>query len=191
MLFPHRTLEAIATGKVTVAYRRWRRPMAKAGGTLKTAIGVLVIERLEEVAEDAITSRSAADAGYASLAALLQETARRSQGALYRITFRLAGSDSKRTAGRQPVIKAEEWLEITRRLAQLDANSRQGEWTLRILDWIGRHPGGRARDLALVMGREKEWLKIQIRKLKTLGLTESLTTGYRLSPRGIAWMSGR
>jgi hypothetical protein len=30
---------------------------------------------------------------------------------------------------------------------------------------------------------------IDVRKLKALGLTESLGTGYRLSPRGRAWLA--
>ena len=36
------------------------------------------------------------------------------------------------------------------------------------------------------LGREKEPLKGDVRKLKDLGLTESLNPGYRLSPRGTA-----
>jgi hypothetical protein len=42
----------------------------------------------------------------------------------------------------------------------------------------------RAEDLAHSVGREKMPFKLDVRKLKELGLTESLTTGYRLSPRG-------
>jgi len=35
-------------------------------------------------------------------------------------------------------------------------------------------------------GQDKISFKLNVRKLKTLGLTESLEVGYRLSPRGIA-----
>jgi len=34
------------------------------------------------------------------------------------------------------------------------------------------------------VGLEKEAFKLNVRKLKNLGLTESLGTGYRISPRG-------
>ena len=38
--------------------------------------------------------------------------------------------------------------------------------------------------------REKKPFKISVRKLKGLGLTESLETGYRLSRRGRALLDG-
>lgn len=41
-----------------------------------------------------------------------------------------------------------------------------------------------AGELASLLGFEKEELKLKVRKLKELGLTESLQPGYRLSPRG-------
>jgi hypothetical protein len=44
----------------------------------------------------------------------------------------------------------------------------------------------RAEDLAHSVGREKQPFKLDVRKLKELGLTESLEIGYRLSPRGEA-----
>ena len=43
-------------------------------------------------------------------------------------------------------------------------------------------------DLAARLGRERLDFKTDVRKLKALGLTESLTVGYRLSPRGMAWL---
>ena len=48
----------------------------------------------------------------------------------------------------------------------------------------------RAADLAAALGREKLPFKADVRKLKALGLTESLERGYRLSPRGRAWLAG-
>jgi hypothetical protein len=40
--------------------------------------------------------------------------------------------------------------------------------------------------LARALGAEKMRFKQDVRKLKELGLTESLEVGYRLSPRGQA-----
>ncbi|MHB1137901.1 MAG: hypothetical protein ACYC2O_03025, partial [Microthrixaceae bacterium] len=51
---------------------------------------------------------------------------------------------------------------------------------------IDAHPRLRAADLALLMAdpQETQAFKTDVRKLKALGLTESLEVGYRLSPRG-------
>lgn len=51
---------------------------------------------------------------------------------------------------------------------------------------IRDRPGVRAADLAAAAGRETLPFKRDVRKLKELGLTESLEVGYRLSPRGAA-----
>jgi hypothetical protein len=51
---------------------------------------------------------------------------------------------------------------------------------------IAERPGTRAGDLAAGMGRDRPSFKIDVRKLKELGLTESLKIGYQLSPRGRA-----
>jgi hypothetical protein len=44
----------------------------------------------------------------------------------------------------------------------------------------------RAPELAAELGRDTPSFKRDVRKLKELGLTESLDIGYRLSPRGVA-----
>ena len=46
----------------------------------------------------------------------------------------------------------------------------------------------RAPDLAAQVGRETGEFKRDVRKLKELGLTISLEVGYRLSPRGQAYL---
>jgi hypothetical protein len=43
-----------------------------------------------------------------------------------------------------------------------------------------------AATLAAALGRERDRFKIDVRKLKALGLTESLEVGYRISPLGRA-----
>jgi len=53
---------------------------------------------------------------------------------------------------------------------------------------IAAAPGTRAADLAAGFGRERLSFKADVRKLKALGLTESLEVGYRLSPRGRAYL---
>ena len=66
----------------------------------------------------------------------------------------------------------------------MDEASRHGPWTRAVLELIATKPEVRAEELAAEMGREKLPFKRDVRKLKELGLTESLNPGYRLSPRG-------
>ena len=72
------------------------------------------------------------------------------------------------------------------RLERFDSASRHGPWTRATSELIAASPETRAEDLAASVGREKLPFKRDVRKLKELGLTESLLVGYRLSPRGRA-----
>ena len=66
----------------------------------------------------------------------------------------------------------------------MDARDAAGPWTLTVLRMIGASPGTRAADLAARMNWETPPFKARVRRLKALGLTESLEVGYRLSLRG-------
>jgi hypothetical protein len=79
---------------------------------------------------------------------------------------------------------------IDMRLDRLDTHSPDGPWTRATLDAIARRPAVRAGDLAAELGRQRLPFKADVRKLKRLGLTESLEVGYRLSPRGRAYLDG-
>jgi hypothetical protein len=63
---------------------------------------------------------------------------------------------------------------------------RLGGWTIPTLRLIGRRPRIAASRLAASLGRERDPFKIDVRKLKRLGLTQSFEVGYELSPRGRA-----
>ena len=186
MLFPLTTLRAIEAGEVTLAFRRWRRPTVRAGGTLRTRVGVLAIESVEPVSEQAITDADARRAGAAGRDELIAGL--RPEGTLYRIEFRLAGPDPRIALRERADMDAGERAVIDARLARLDAASRHGPWTARVLELIARRPATRAPDLAAELGRETAPFKADVRKLKELGLTESLERGYRLSPRGLAYV---
>jgi hypothetical protein len=80
---------------------------------------------------------------------------------------------------------------IEARLERLDRASPVGPWTRATLDIIARRPAVRAGDLAAELGRERLPFKADVRKLKRLGLTESLDVGYRLSPRGRSYLDRR
>jgi hypothetical protein len=185
MLFRQDDLRRIAEGEVTLAFRRWRRPTVKAGGTLRTQVGVLAIESVKVVEERDVTEADARRAGAESREALLAGLP--GEGALHRVAFRLAGPDPRIALRARSDISAAERAEIDARLTRLDAASRHGPWTTKVLGLIADQPGTRAPDLAASLGRETAPFKADVRKLKELGLTESLEVGYRLSPRGCAY----
>jgi len=185
MLFPPATLRAIADGTVTLAFRRWPQPRVKPGGRQRTAIGVIAFDTVEAVDHADINDVDARAAGFTGRDELLAFLDRRSSGTIYRIGLRRAGSDP-RVALRETLPDAEQLREIERRLERLDRASRHGPWTAAVLQAIHDAPGVRAADLAPRFDRERLPFKLDVRKLKELGLTESLPRGYRLSPRGRA-----
>ena len=191
MLLKRETLEGIAEGRVTLAFRRWKRPTVRAGGELRTAVGVLAIDAVDAIAESDITDADAHSAGYPARGTLLAELNRRSDGDLYRVAVRLAGDDPRTALLEQDTLDGVAIEAIAARLARFDQASRHGPWTETVLRLIEASPGVRAPDLAASLGRQTQPFKRDVRKLKELGLTESLEVGYRLSPRGRAWLANR
>ncbi len=189
MLIPIRDLQLIAEGRVTVAFRRWAKPRVKSGSTLRTAVGVLAIESVEPVAEADLSASDANAAGFPDLAALHFSLSKRTEGSLFRVRLHLQGADPRTELRSRAELSAEELGQLRSRLSRLDASSHHGPWTFRTLKAIQDRPGCRAAELARQLDVDKQWLKVSIRKLKELGLTESLQVGYRVSPRGEALLS--
>ncbi len=184
MLFRSDFLDGIRRGAITLAFRRWQRPTVKSGGTLLTAIGQLSIKSVEPITLEQITPAQARRAGYTSRQALLDELNQRSGGRVYRIALGPLQADPRIALRTSRATSNAEIASLRARLARLDARSPDGPWTSRTLEVLRAHPGVRAGDLCVLVGQEKERFKVNVRKLKNLGLTESLGTGYRLSPRG-------
>ena len=187
MQFRPADLAAIAAGEVTVAFRRWKRPMAKAGGTQLTPVGVLAFDSVERV--DEITPADARRAGFADPEAAWAMLRGR-EGDLYRIRLRIAGPDPRVELREAAALTDADRADIAARLARMDRASTHGAWTEATLRAIADAPGTRAADLAERFGRERLAFKADVRKLKALGLTESLEVGYRLSRRGRAYLDG-
>ena len=183
MLLKRSELEAIASGDVSLVFRRWKKPSVKTGGSLKTGLGVLSIERVTKVDRSQITAQHAVSAGYRSLAELLEKLDSM-EGDIYRIQVGSIGADPRIALRRDDALSEAELEQIRIKLDRLDAASREGAWTMKALRTIERHPLVAAAVLANKAGVEKDWLKINIRKLKNLGLTISHEVGYELSPRG-------
>ena len=183
MLFKAATLSQIADGTATLAYRYWRRPTVRVGGTLRTSVGVLRIESIEPVQPEDITADDGSRAGFASRDALIDSLEPRSGGTLYRIAFHRQGDDPRDALREDDRLDPEERADLTNRLARLD---RARPWTTAVLRLIAQRDGTTAGEIAVETGLDKPVVKRRIRQLKELGLTESLTSGYRLSPRGRA-----
>ena len=83
----------------------------------------------------------------------------------------------------------QQFEELKARLERLDLYSKQGHWTEKILLTIKGNPNLHAIGIAKLTGFEKEWLKLNIRKLKNLGLTISHNVGYELSPLGNEYLN--
>jgi hypothetical protein len=181
MLFRQEILEGIAAGRVTLAFRRWRRAPPANGSSLRSPVGVLCLDRVTVVAEGDITPDDVRRTGMtidelrASLAG---------EGTLLRIELRLAGDDP-RIALRARLPQQAELEAIIKKLARIDAASAQ-PWTTRYLQLIAKRPGIVSRVLARQVDADVPPFKRRVRQLKELGLTESLEVGYRLSPRGRA-----
>lgn len=185
MLFQKKYLIGIRDGSVTVAFRRWRRPTVKGGGTLLTPIGELEIMSVKQVALSSISAADAGRTGYESRKALLDELIRREGGEIYRIELGALRPDP-RVSLRDKEPDATELRTLRTKLERIDARTDGAPWTLRVLTLLRTHEGVRAGDLCEQVDQEKLQFKRNVRKLKTLGLTESLGTGYRLSRRGAA-----
>lgn len=181
MLFPNADLDRIASGEVDLAFRTWRRPMHVVGGRQRTRVGVVEFVSVDRVDPAELTEEDAARAG-TTLPALLAFLARK-EGDAYRIGVRFAGAD-ERVALRAKRPGKREITAVLDRLAGMDSRSSRGPWTRQHLELIEARPAELAETIAASIGREKRPFKADVRRLKELGLTESLPVGYRLSPRG-------
>ena len=99
--------------------------------------------------------------------------------------FIASSSADPRVQLRETIPGLAEAESIANRLARLD-RSVQVPWTRSILRALADHPGLRSTELAEEVHVQPDELKRKVRKLKNLGLTISLGTGYRISPRGEA-----
>ena len=183
MLLKNAVIEKIRSGEITLIFRRWKRACVRSGGTQMTQMGVLGIDACEIVSERKITEADALAAGYISKKALLADLYDRDEP-IYRICVRWVGEDPRKALRTNDQLTDAELEEIIAKLRKLDAGSQRGPWTQAYLQMIHDQPNTHARILAESIGLTIPTFKPWVRKLKALGLTESLRPGYRLSPRG-------
>lgn len=189
MLFAQRFWPGIADGSITRTYRRWQRAQVVAGRDYRSPVGMLHVESVRVMDPSEITDEHAAAAGYGDRRALLAELRGEPDAPVHEIVFRRAGPDPRDALAADGELDAAAADELRRRLDRLDRASKVGPWTRPTLVMIRDRPGVRAGDLAASFGRPTQEFKLDVRKLKTLGLTISLEVGYRLSPRGVAFLN--
>ena len=184
MLIKLEVLEAIKAGEIDLQFRRWRRRSVKPGGTLKTRVGVLQIGEITSISVEDVTDEEAQRAGLGDRAGFLKWLDKMKPGELDRIEVSYLGEDPRTALRETAELTTPELDEIAASLDAMDAQAEIGAWTGRAMDLIAEHPGRLAEELASDMGLAKQPFKSRIRKLKAMGLTQSLEVGYRLSPRG-------
>jgi hypothetical protein len=165
VLIERRRQEGIRSGEITVLFRRWRQRQASAGKVYRTAAGRVAVDAVDVVRPGEITADDAARAGYASVADVVADLRGDDGDPVYRLRIRAVDEPDPRD--------------------ELASSAELSADTLRDLE---RCPGVRAADLAARLGRDTPAFKLDVRKLKNLGLTTSLPTGYELSPRGRAFL---
>ena len=177
MQFTTRNSDEIRSGKVTVSFRNWKRPHAKVGGVYRLRpTGAVVVTELNNARLSDITGDDAVRAGFQSVDALIAFLGLPRSAVVTRVEFALT-DDAPKTA---PSLTPEE---VAKRLIATDRRSA-APWTGRVLALIEAHPATRAGDLAQVIGWDTPKFKSNVRKLKALGLTQSLEVGYRLTELG-------
>lgn len=157
---------AIADGTLTVTYRAWKRPQVKVGGKYRIGPTTVQVSSIDLVPLADVPAEHRRWLGDAD--------------PVYRVEFARTEPDPAKPPLDLEVIEA--------RLARLDGGA---PWTRATLELIRDQPGVVSTKLAEQLGRERFALKADIRKLKALGLTESLEVGYRLSPLGERFLSDR
>jgi hypothetical protein len=189
LLFRKQFWAGISDGSITLAVRRWKRPTVKAGGTLRSPAGFLAIDAVEVIAESDVDENVARRAGYESLNALRRELGPPARDRmLYRIDFHRGGDDPRTVLREDSVLDAGDLAAIGARLDRMDRAASE-PWTRATLHTIAARPGVVSTKLAAEAGMERATFKANVSKLKALGLTESLDVGYRLSPRGTAFLA--
>lgn len=184
MLFKIEHLQGIKSGAIALAFRKWNKLAAKEGSLMKTAVGIIEVLEVSRVELLEITEQEAQMAGFPNLNLLIDLLNKVTSGDIYRIRLSYKSEDPRLELRENTLLDKTEFDLLKAKVEKLDKFSKQGDWTLQILNAIKNNPKLRAADLALLTGKEKDWLKLNVRKLKNLGLTISFEPGYTLSPLG-------
>ena len=191
LLFKKPFWQGLESGAITMTFRRWDKPHVRPGGRYRChPIGVLEVDAIARVPAGAITDDDAARSGFASrdaLRAYLAELGPLDDATeVWRIELHHGGDGDRVELALADQLTADDVAQIRDKLARLDRAKR---WTAQTLGLIAKHPRIAASRLAASVKRETQPFKIDVRKLKRLGLTQSFEVGYEISPRGRAYLA--
>ncbi len=186
MMFQRRFHGPIERGEITSSVRIWKRPHVKAGGRYRLGSGEIEVTGVREIAMDDITPALARRSGFASVVDLMKTAKHGSGERVFVVDFRYLGQRLPDPLPLDDALGTGAVADLSQRLERMDRRAAAGPWTWQTLRLIAAEPGLRAGDLALELDRPRDQFKRDVRKLKALGLTLSLETGYELSPRGRA-----
>ena len=187
-----RLRQGLHDGSITVAFRRWRRSQVVAGHEYRTGQGMVVAEAVDVITPADITPDLARAAGFGDVATAVSYVRGDPDLPLYCVRFRaLKGPDPRDELASTSVLSGQETATIAARLARMDAASKRGAWTAAVLAQIAERPAVVSTQLAEALDWDRADFKLHVRRLKALGLTISLDVGYRLSPRGEAYLASQ
>ena len=196
LLFKKPFHAGLVDGSVTLTFRRWDKPHVRAGGRYRChPIGVLEVDDVRLVRVGEIDDRDAKAAGFSDRTALLEFLRTGPKGddvsdatEVYRIALHHGGDGDRVEIALDDALTKDDIAEIARKLARLDGKE---PWTAKTLRLIAKHPRVAASQLAKRLRRETLPFKVDVRKLKKLGLTQSFEVGYEVSPRGRAFLAAK
>jgi hypothetical protein len=191
LLFKKAFFAGLTSGAITLTFRRWQKPHVRTGGRYRChPIGVLEVDDVQLVTASSLTAADALASGFASRAELVAYLAELGPlddaTPLYRVALHHGGDGDRVEIALADTLTADDVAAIRAKLARLD---RDGAWTAKTLALIGKHPRVAASKLAAKLGRETLPFKVDVRKLKRLGLTQSFEVGYEIAPRGRAYLA--
>jgi len=189
MLFERRLRDGIHAGQIVLAFRRWQRRQVVPGHRYRTGLDLIEVDAVDLIEPDAIDAAQVRAAGYASLEELLGDLRGDANLPLYQIRFRrIDAADHRDELAATANMTADQLAGLAAKLARMDRSSARGPWTTAVLTQIADLPGTVSTVLADAMGWPRQDFKQHVRRLKELGLTLSLQVGYRISPRGEAYL---
>jgi hypothetical protein len=189
VLFEPALKNGIHQGRIVLAFRRWKRSQVVAGHRYRTGMDLVVVDAVEVVTLADIDQAQLREAGYATIEELAADLRGDESLPLYRVRFRRTDEpDPRDELAGAATLTDDDCAAIGARLAPMDKLSARGPWTAAVLEQIADRPGTVSTVLAEAIGWPRPDFKLHVRRLKELGLTYSLDVGYRLSPRGEAYL---
>ena len=173
--------QAIAAGTLTRTYRRWKSPQAKVDGTYNIhPYGAILVTSISQLRLQDASIKDIQQSGFDSANAIAEHLKTSLNETVYCVHFRYIGTDAVKQidTGRLPTIELEA---ISIKLMRMNKTKL---WTHHALRLVRDQPAKRAADLAPILEMDLPTFKRNMRKLKNLGLTLSLETGYQITARG-------